>query len=145
MKMRVLASTVAGASVIFMLGYAIWGGLFVSLMKEGVIQHAGLTKETPNFVALFSSNLLLAFLVAFTFECWSKTRTFVGGLRNGAIIMFIISLSEDLSFMGYMNLYEGFMPIVVDVLAETVRVSLAGGVIGATLGWMTRSAEPARS
>jgi hypothetical protein len=62
-------------------------------------------------------------------------------LRNGAIIMFIITLSKDLSFMGYMNRYEGFMPVVVDVLAETVRVSLAGGVIGAVLGWMTKRTE----
>jgi hypothetical protein len=137
MNLRVLAATVAGAVVMFILGYAIWGVLFASLMKEGVIQHARLTKETPNLFALFASNVGVAFLVAFIFEYWSKTRTFVAGLRNGAIIMFIISLSEDLSFVGYMNLYEGFKPVVVDVLAETLRVSLAGGVIGAVLGWMT--------
>ena len=61
-------------------------------------------------------------------------------MRNGAIIMFLISLSEDLSFMGYMNLYEGFMPVVIDVLAETLRVSLAGGAIGVVLGWMSKRA-----
>ena len=92
MNFRVLAATVAGAVVIFVLGYAIWGALFTSLMNEGVIQHPGLEKETPNFVALFSSNLVLAFLVAVIFEYWSKTRTFVAGLRNGAIIMFLITL-----------------------------------------------------
>ena len=145
MNPRVIAASVAGAVVIFLLGYAIWGVLFVSLMKDGVIQHVGLTRETPNFVALFSSNLVLALLVAFIFEYWSKTRTFLAGLRNGAIIMFLISLSEDLSFMGYMHLYEGFMPVVVDVLAETLRVSLAGGAIGAVLGWMTKRVERRRS
>lgn len=86
MNFRVLAATVAGAVVIFVMGYAIWGALFASLMNEGVIQHPGLNKETPNFVALFSSNLVLAFFVAFIFEYWSKSRTFVAGLRNGAII-----------------------------------------------------------
>jgi len=144
MTLRVLAATVAGAVAIFVLGYAIWGVLFTSLMNEGVIQHPGLEKETPNFVALFSSNLVLAFLVAFIFEYWSKTRTFVAGLRNGAIIMFLITLSKDLSFLGYMNLFERLMPIVLDVLAETVRVSLAGGVIGAVLGWMSERAELGR-
>jgi hypothetical protein len=138
MNFRVLVATVAGAVVIFVLGYAIWGGPFASLMNEGVIEHAGLERETPNFVALFGSNLVLAFLVACIFEYWSKSRTFLAGLRNGAIIMFLITLSKDLSFMGYMNLFEGLMPVLVDVLAETVRVSLAGGTIGAVLGWMTK-------
>ena len=140
MNVRVLAAAVAGAIVIFVLGYAIWGVVFASVMHDGVTQYPGLTKETPNFVALFSSNLALAFLVAFVFEYWSKSRTFVAGLRNGALIMFFIILSKDLSFLGYMNLYQGFKPVVVDVLAETARVALAGGVIAAVLGWMNKRA-----
>jgi hypothetical protein len=141
MNIRVLASAVTGAIVIFFLGYAIWGVLFADSIHDGVTQYPGLTKETPNFIALFSSNLVLAFLVAFIFEYWCRTRTFVAGLRNGAIIMFLITLWKDLSFTGYMNLYQGLQPVVFDVLAETVRVSLAGGVIAAVLGWMNRKAD----
>ena len=33
------------------------------------------------------------------------------------------------------------MPVIVDVLAETVRVALAGGAIAAVLAWK-RAAEP---
>ena len=54
--------------------------------------------------------------------------------------MFLIILSKDLSFMGYLNLYKGFTPVIVDVLAETLRTSLAGGVIGAVLGLMSKPA-----
>jgi len=55
--------------------------------------------------------------------------------------MFLVALSTDLSFLGYMNLFRGFMPVIVDVLAETVRVALAGGAIAAVLVWK-RAAEP---
>jgi len=55
----------------------------------------------------------------------------------------LIALSKDLSFMGYMNLFKGFTPVLVDVFAETVRVSLAGGAIGAVLGMMSKDAETA--
>ena len=140
MSLRVLAATVAGAIVLFMLGYAIWGVLFTELLNEGVTHHPGLEKETPNLLALFSSNLALAFLLTVIFEFWSRSRTFLAGLRDGAIIGFLICLAKDLSFLGYMNLFERPTPIVLDLLAETLRVSLAGGVIGAVLGWMAERA-----
>lgn len=58
--------------------------------------------------------------------------------------MLLIGLSKDLSFMGYMNLFKGIVPVIVDVLAETSRVALAGGVIGGVLGLMKKSAKTER-
>jgi hypothetical protein len=55
--------------------------------------------------------------------------------------MFLIPLSKDLSFLGYMNLFKGFTPVIVDVLGETVRVAVAGGVIGTVLGLMRNEEE----
>jgi len=40
------------------------------------------------------------------------------------------------------NLYKGYALIPVDVLAETVRTALAGGVIGAVLGMRQTSNRP---
>jgi hypothetical protein len=145
MKFRILAAAVAGTVVIFSLGYLIYGMLLVSFMQDNLIQYPGLNKNPPDFVSLALSNLVLAFLLAFIFEHWANVRTFAGGLKSGAIIMFLIGLSKDLSFMGYMNLFKGFTPVVIDVLAETVRVSLAGGVIGAVLGMMRKDAEAVRA
>lgn len=144
MNARVLLASAAGAVTIFVLGYLIYGVLLVSYLNEHMIQYADLNKPVPDFVPLFLSNLVLAFLLVYTFDHWSKTRTVMGGLKNGAIIMLLIGLSKDLSFMGYMNLFKGFLPVIVDVLAETLRVALAGGVIGGVLGLMNKSAEAAR-
>jgi magnesium-transporting ATPase (P-type) len=144
MKIRVLMATIAGALVIFILGYLIYGILLASYLKENMIQYDGLNKApTLDFVPLILSNVVKAFLLTFVFEYWARIRTFGAGLRGGAIIMFLVSLSTDLSFLGYMNLFRGFTPVIVDVLAETVRVALAGGAIAAVLGWK-RAAGPQR-
>lgn len=144
MKIRVVAATFAGGLVIFVLGYLIYGMLLVSYLKENMIQYAGLNKEpVPDFVPLFFSNLVVAFLLAFIFEYRAKVRTFVGGFKSGAVIMLLIALSKDLSFLGYMNLFRGFTPVIVDVLGETVRVAIAGGVIGQVLGLMSQEKETA--
>jgi hypothetical protein len=60
-------------------------------------------------------------------------------LVAGAIIGVLIHLSWKLSLMGYMNLYKRIAPVVVDVLAETARTSLAGGAIGMVLGLMNHN------
>jgi hypothetical protein len=139
---RVLLSAVAGAITLFILGYLIWGVLLTSYFKSNTIEYAGLSKQpTPNLLLLFLSNLALAFLLAFVFAQWASIRTFAGGLAAGAIVGFLIHLSWKLSLMGYMNLYKEISPVVVDVLVETARASLAGGVIGAVLGLMNQNAK----
>jgi hypothetical protein len=140
MKTRVMLAAAAGAVTIFVLGYLIYGVLLASYLKEHMIQYAGLNKEPmPDFVPLFLSNLVVAFLLAFIFDKWAGIRTVSTGLKGGAVVMFLIILSKDLSFMGYMNLFKGVMPVIVDVLAETTRGSLAGGVIGGILGFHSTS------
>lgn len=141
MIFRVLVATVTGAVTIFVLGYLIYGVLFASLMKENTIQYVGLYKDPPDFVILILKNIVQAFLLVFIFEYWAGIRTFLGGLKGGAIIMFLITLSVNLSLMSYMNLHQGYIPSILDVLGETVRAGLAGGVIGAVLGLMNKNAE----
>jgi hypothetical protein len=142
MNIGVLLAAVAGAITLFVLGYIIWGMLLGSYFKSNTIEYAGLSKQPmPNLVSLFLSNLALALLLAIVFEQWASIRTFGGGLVAGAIIGLLIHLSWKLSLMGYMNLYKEISPVVVDVLVETARASLAGGVIGAVLGLMNQNAK----
>ena len=103
---------------------------------------------TPDFIPLVASNLVVALLISFTFDRWANVRTFTGGVKAAAIVMFLFSMSADLSVMGCMNLFKGFGPVLVEVLAETVRVALAGGVIGMVLrvtdrdpGWPVANAN----
>jgi hypothetical protein len=135
MNIQVLLAAVAGAVTLFLLGYLIWGVLLRAHFKSNAKEYAGLSKEpTPNLVLLFLSNLALALLLAFLFAQWASIRTFADGVVAGAIVGSLIHLSWKLSLTGYLNLYKRTWPVAVDILAETARVSLAGGVIGAVLG-----------
>lgn len=142
MLMRVLAATVVGGITIFVLGFLIYGLLLDPYMKANMVEYAGLVKDPPGWAALVGANMANALLFAFIFDKWAGIKTFVGGLKGGAIIMFLISLTLDLQFMAFMNLWKGGpLPVVVDIIGATVLGALAGGVIGAVLGMMNKSSE----
>ena len=131
---RVLIATLAGAIVAFVLGYLIFGVLLDSYMKANVNQYAGMMKTPPNFIMLIGANLVFAWLLAFVGDYWAGIRNFVSGLKLGALITFPVVLWSDLQLEAFMNLYIGFVPIIVDVLAATVLGTIVGGVIGLVLG-----------
>lgn len=145
MYIRILAATVAGGVAMFVLGFLIYGLALDSYLKANMIHYAGLIKEPmPDMVPLVVANLAWAWLLAFVFDYWAGIRTFVSGLKAGAIIMFPLSLGIDLQFLAFMNLWSGGpVPLIVDVVATTVMGALTGGVIGLVLGLMNKQPAPA--
>lgn len=145
MLVRVLAATVAGGIAFFVLGFLIYGLLLDPYMKANMIQYPGLMKEPmPDWAPLVASNLVNALLFAFVFDYWAGIRSFVGGLKGGAILMFLTAVTLDLQFMAFMNMWKGGpLPVIVDIIGATVLGALAGGVIGAVLGLMNKNAGPA--
>jgi len=106
-----------------------------------MIQYTGLIKETPDFILLGVANLTYAFLLAFIGDYWARVRTFAGGAKLGAIVAFLFALTLDLMFMAFMNLYSGFLVVIVDIIASTVMGAIAGGVIGLVLGKMDNGSD----
>lgn len=142
MIIRVLAGTLAGGIVFFFLGWLIFGLLLAEFMKAHTINYIGLLKEPmPDMIPLAAANLAWSWLLAFIFEYWANIRTFVGGLKGGALIMFPIVLGINLQYLAFMNLHQGFTPLIVNVVASTVLGSIAGGVIGLVLGMVGSKAE----
>lgn len=142
MIIRVLAATVAGGIVIFFLGWLIFGVLLMEFMKAHTINYPGLLKEPmPDMIPLALANLAWAWLIAFIFDYWAGIKTFVAGLKGGALIMFPLILGLDLMYLAFMNLYQGFTPLIVDVTASTVIGAIGGGVIGLVLGMVGKKAE----
>ena len=138
MNLRILAATIVGAITIFLLGYLMFGVLLAPYTKIGEIHYVGLRKVPPDFLLLFLKNVVQAFLLVYIFEYLTKIRTFLGGLKVGAITMFLITLSLNLSLLSILNLHKGFVPNILDIVGETVRMALGGGVMGATLGYLDR-------
>ncbi len=138
MNIKVLAATIAGSITIFLLGFLIFGILLAPYTKADVIQYAGLHKEPPDFLLLILKNIVQAFLLVYIFEYLAGIRTFLSGMKVSAIIMFLITLSLNLNLLSILNLHTGFTANILDVVGETVRIALGGGVIGAVLGFMDK-------
>lgn len=139
MLTRLLAATVAGGIAFFFFRFLIYGLLLdPTVMKPNTIEYAGLMKETPTWIPLVLANLVSAFMLAYIFENWAGIRTFVGGIKGGAIIYFLISLSFQLMFIAFWNLTKNYIPNVVDVFGSTVLGAIGGGVIGKVLGMMNK-------
>lgn len=136
MNIRVLVATLVGGLAMFLLGWLIFGILLMDFFKAHTLNYSGLMKETPNFVGLIVFNLAFAWLFAFIFDYWAKIRTFVAGLKGGALIMLPITVGIDFQYLAFMNLYTGYVPIIVDIVVATILGAIVGGVIGFVLGKM---------
>ena len=105
MLTRVLAATVAGGIAFFVLGFVIYGLILDPMvMKPNMKEYAGLVNDPPVWVPLVLGNLVNAFFLAFIFDKWASIRTFVGGLKGGAIVMFLVALTMQLIFSAFINL-----------------------------------------
>ena len=138
MNVRVLVAALAGAVAMFLLGWLIFGVVLMSYMKAHTVEYAGLLKDPPDMIPLFLANLAWAWLIAFVFDSWAGIKSFGAGLKGGALIMLPLIIGIDLQFWSFMNLYKGFAPLVVDVVAGTVMGALTGGVIALVIGMFAR-------
>ncbi len=142
MLIRILAAGFAGGIVFFALGFLIFGVLLDPYFRENMVQYPGLMKTPqPEMLPLIAWNLVNGIFFAFIFEYWASIRTFVGGLKGGAILMFMVMLMADLERVAFMNVWKGgAVPIIVEILAGTVLGMLAGGAAGFVLGLMHKQA-----
>ena len=139
MLTRVLAATVAGGIAFFVLGFVIYGLILDPMvMKPNMVIYAGLMKETPTWIPLILANFVSAFLLAYIFDKWASISTFIGGLKGGAIVWFLISLAYQLMFVAFMNLSKNYIPPIADVAGSIVMGAIGGGVIGQVLGMMKK-------
>ena len=139
MNTRVLAAALAGGAALFLFGFVMYDVILGTYMKGEMIPYPGLMNEAPNFATLILANIVWAMLVSLIFDRWATISTFVGGLIGGAMITFFMGLYFDLMNVSFMNLFNSFTPVVVDVIAFTVIGALAGGVVGAVLGMMNKT------
>ena len=140
MLTRVLAATVAGGITFFILGFLIYGLLLDPIvMKPNMNHHAAkFMNEPPVWIPLVLANFVNAFLLAYIFDKWASIKTFVGGMKGGAIVFFLIALGFQLMFLAFMKLMNGYVPMVADLIGSTVMGAIGGGVVGQVLGMMNK-------
>ncbi|MBV9241502.1 MAG: hypothetical protein JO314_05795 [Acidobacteria bacterium] len=93
----------------------------------------------PSMIYLPLWNLSMALLFAIVFDRWAGVRTFTGGLKTGALIMLLLAIIMNLEFLAFMNFWKNELGVILNIAASTFIGTLAGGVVGAVLGAMSRS------
>jgi membrane associated rhomboid family serine protease len=142
MLVRVLAATVAGGLIFYVLGFVLFGIILDPVMKNYMNEFPGLMKTPmPDLVFLPLWNLAMAFLFAIVFEKWASIRTFVGGLKGGFLLMLIVTFIIDFNYLAFMNLFKGPIGVIIEIAASTALGTLAAGVVGAVLGLMNKSSS----
>jgi hypothetical protein len=144
MSVKTIVAAIAGGAVFFLLGFLIYGIALNQTMQSMTVQYTGLFKLQPNFIAIALFTLAWGGLLAMIFDYWADIRTFAGGAIAGAIIMFLIAFAHEMQTKAFMVLTIGYTPVIVNVLVTAFMGAIAGGVVAAVLGAMTKGPATAK-
>ncbi len=125
--------TVGGGIAFFLLGWLLYGILFMNYFEANAGTATGVNKEAMDWWALILGNLAMAALLTLIFLRWAGITTFMGGLKAGAMVGLLVALGLDLSMFGTTNLMT-LNGLVMDVVVYTAMAAITGGVIGWLLG-----------
>lgn len=130
---KFLTGTVVGGITYFFLGYLFYGLLFEDYFNANLGSATGVFKaDDLIWWALILGNLSGAGLLSYIFLKWAHISTFKSGLRAGAAIGFLMTLSWDLISFATSNVLN-LQAAMIDVAIGTVMTALAGAAIGAVL------------
>ena len=139
MLARILAATVAGAVVYYIVGFVLFAIVLDPILLPHMNRFPGLIKEPmPDMLFLPLWNLAMAFLIAYIFERWAGIRTVAGGLKAGVLIAFCLALIIDLDMLAFMNMYKDAIAPIIVIAGSTLVGTLSAGAIAAVLGFMDK-------
>jgi len=83
---KVIMASLAGAVTLFLLGFIFYGVLLMDFFNNAAGASASVYRQEPILWAIFLGELSTAALVTIIFGRWASIKTFMGGLKGGAII-----------------------------------------------------------
>ncbi len=130
---RFLVATFAGALVLLVMGFFLYAVLFMGFFAANAEPGAAsVTKDPPEMLFIYLSELVLAALLCLVIGNWAKVSGAGAGFRTGAVFGFLVSLSISMMFYGTVH-YMNLQATLFDVVLTTARIALAGAVIGIVL------------
>lgn len=136
MMNRILIGTVVGAVISFLVGWLVFGVVLMNFIESNMVSYPGLMKMPPDMIQLFLSNIFWNLTMAFIFVKWAKVYNFKKGMIVSMMVCIPISISIDLQYMAFMNLYKDFTIVIVDALGTAVMAAIVGGCMGWIYGKM---------
>jgi hypothetical protein len=128
MNMKVLRGTVFGGIVYFLLGWLLYGILFMDFFSANMNQCANKADEDMIWWAMIVSNLATALLLTLILK-WSGAKGIVDGLKTGAIFGILLTLSFNLSSWSMTTMYNNFPSLLIDLLVSTFMLTVVGMII----------------
>jgi len=128
MNMRILRGSLFGGIAYLLLGWLIYGILFMDFFSANMNQCAGRPEGVVVWWALILSYLPGAFLLTLILK-WFGAKKIAEGLTTGALFGFLLGVTMGLSFWSMSTMYNNFGVLVVDVCATTLMHALVGLVI----------------
>ena len=126
--MKLLRGTVFGGISFFLLGWVLYGILFMDFFSANMNQCANKTAGDMVWWAMIVSNLVTALLLTLILK-WSGAKGILDGLKTGAIFGILLSLSLDLSFWSMTTMYNNFGTLIADLVANTFMLAIVGMLI----------------
>ena len=132
---KFLIATLIGGIAYFFSGWLVYGLLLNDLMAAppDLAQVVTYPEEEFKIGYMALSCLVWGALLAFIFMRWANISTFMGGLKGGAILAALISLSVGLGLASQYKVWS-IQTTLADVIGGAITTGLAGGLIGWYLG-----------
>jgi len=126
--MRILKGTVFGGIVYFLLGWLLYGILFMDFLSANMNQCANKADGEMIWWAMIASNLATALLLTLILK-WSGAKGIVDGLKTGTIFGILLTLSFNLSSWSMTTMYNNFGALLIDLLVSTFMLTVVGMII----------------
>ncbi|HLX93711.1 MAG TPA: hypothetical protein VKR32_18635 [Puia sp.] len=139
MSSKFLLSALAGAAVVFIFGYLIYGVLLTDFMRDHSGTATGVAKNANEFqfAYIILANLLYGFMLAFIFSK-SGTATLAKGFGTALVIGFLTSASNDFISYGTANVLT-----LPSLAADVAGFSILSGLAGVAVAWVRGLGKPA--
>jgi hypothetical protein len=135
---NIIMAALAGTAVYFVSGWLVFEGLLGKYMSANTTQIEGFKKsdEQSSMLMLLISCLAYALLLAIILGKWAHIYTFREGAIIGAVVGVLVATMTNTYWFSTTHFFNGFAPLLADIVAAGVTVGLMGGVIASVLGYL---------
>ena len=130
---RFWAAALAGGVTLFIAGFLLWGMALSGFFEAHLGSATGVVKEPMDMLHLALGQIIWAVLLTVVMAKWAGVSGFGPGMKIGAIMGFLMSLSVGLTQFSMANLLD-LTAVLTDPFVSAVWSGLGGGVVGLVLG-----------
>jgi len=130
---RFWVACVAGGATLFVAGFVLWGIILDGFFEAHVGSAIGVVKDPMDFVHLALGQFFWAVLLAVVIGKYAGESGFMAGVKIGAVVGFLMSLSVGLTQFSMTNLFD-ITTALTDPFVSGIWSGLGGGVVGLFLG-----------